>query len=253
MKYSLVFAGIALLVACSLACTKTKQEMIIIGHRGAMGYETENTLASVEKALELDVDAIEIDVFKIKSGEIVVFHDDEVDRLTNGTGAIEEMNFVEIANLTLEGGHRIPLLQDVLKRIDAKCKLNIELKGSETAEKVYHIIDYYIDKKGWKKEDFIISSFKWEELRKYRSLDNQIAIAVLTEEDPLDAIPVAEELNAVAINPYFKNISSQNLLKIHEKGFKVYTWTVNEEEEISRLRSLGVDGVFTNFPDRATK
>lgn len=239
--------------AFSMGCSTNKNEMIIIGHRGAMGYETENTLASIQKALDFKVDAIEIDVFKIKSGEIIVFHDDEVDRLTNSSGSIEEMNIIQVSNLQLQGGHRIPLLQDVLKLIDGKCKLNIELKGGNTAAKVHHIVNYYVDKKGWKLEDFIISSFKWNELYDYRALDKDVAIAVLTEGDPLQAIAVAEELDAVAINPYFENLNRQNLSKIQEKGFKVYTWTINEEKDILRVRDLGVDGIFTNFPDRAMK
>ncbi|WP_340199781.1 glycerophosphodiester phosphodiesterase [Ascidiimonas sp. W6] len=225
--------------------------MIVIGHRGAMGYETENTLASIQKALDFEVDAIEIDVFRIKSGEIVVFHDDTVDRLTNGTGSIEEMNIIEVKNLQLIGGHQIPLLQEVLKLIDGKCKLNIELKGKKTAGKVQHIVSYYMDKKGWNKEDFIISSFEWDELRDFRSLDQQMAIAVLTEDDPLKALAVAEELKAVAINPYYKNIDAETVNQIHNKGYKVYPWTVNEEVDIKKMKEIAVDGIFTNFPDRA--
>jgi len=86
--------------------------------------------------MELGVDMIEIDVFKIKSGEIAVFHDDRLERLTNGGGRIEEYDIVELKMLKLEGNHRIPQLQDVLKEIDHKVRLNIELKGANTADRV---------------------------------------------------------------------------------------------------------------------
>ena len=223
---------------------------MVIGHRGAMGYETENSLPSIQKALDLKVDAIEIDVFKIASGEIVVFHDDEVDRLTNGSGPIEQMNIIQVKRLKLNGGHSIPLLQDVLKLIDGKCKLNIELKGKDTANKVHHIMAYYITKNNWKKESFMISSFNWDELKAFRKLDKDVPIAVLTEENPLDALPVADSLKAIAINPYYKTLTAEIVNTIHEKGFKVYPYTVNETADINSMSALGVDGVFTNFPDR---
>ena len=223
---------------------------LVIGHRGAMGHETENTLASVQKALDLGVDMIEIDVFKISSGELVVFHDKTVDRLTNGPGNIEEYNISDLSRLILDGGHKIPMLQDVLKLIDNKVVLNIELKGANTADKVNHTIDFYTKSRGWSPENFIISSFNWDELRAMRKLNKNVAIAVLTEDDPLDAIEVGKELNAVAINPYFKNLDADVAKKIKEAGFKIYTWTVNEPEDIVAMKNLGVDGIITNFPER---
>ncbi|TLF46876.1 glycerophosphodiester phosphodiesterase [Maribacter aurantiacus] len=223
---------------------------LVIGHRGAMGHETENTLASVQKAMDLGVDMIEIDVFKIQSGEIVVFHDETVDRLTNGPGKIEEYNIFDLSRLIVNGGHKIPMLQDVLKLIDNKVALNIELKGEDTADKVNHIMNYYIEKQGWSPENFIISSFKWDELREMRKLNPNVQIAVLTEENPVDAIPVAKELNAVAINPYFKNLDLETANKIREAGLKIYVWTVNEDFDIDAMKRIGVDGIITNYPER---
>lgn len=224
--------------------------MLVIGHRGAMGYETENTLASIQKALDLGVDMIEIDVFKIESGEIVVFHDERLERLSNAGGKIEEFNIYDLAKVILEGNHKIPMLQDVLKLIDNKVKLNIELKGANTSEKVNFIIDYYVNKKGWTASNFVISSFNWDELRAMRDLNPNIDIAVLTEENPLDAISVAKELNAVAVNPWFKTLTKANTKQLQEEGFKVYTYTVNENEDIIKMKEFGVDGIFTNYPDR---
>ena len=223
---------------------------LVIGHRGAMGHETENTLASVQKALDLGVDMIEIDVFKIQSGEIVVFHDEKVDRLTNGGGNIEEYNIVQLRQLILDGGHKIPMLQDVLKQIDNKVVLNIELKGPGTADRVNFIVDYYVKSKGWSPENFVISSFNWDELRDMRSRNADIKIAVLTSEDPIIAIDVAKELKAVAINPHFETLTKENTAKIHEEGLKVYTWTVNEPEDIQKMTEFGVDGIITNYPER---
>ena len=216
-----------------------------------MGYETENTLASIQKALDLGVDMIEIDVFKIASGEIVVFHDERLERLANAEGKIEEYDIAELRNVILSGNHSIPLLEEVLGLTDNKVPLNIELKGDNTADQVNLIIDYYIREHGWDLENFVISSFKWEELRKMRKRNPDIAIAVLTEEDPLDALDVAKELNAVAINPWYKTLTKENVRKIQQEGFKVFTYTVNETKDIQKVTDFGVDGIFTNYPDRA--
>ena len=247
MKKALLFLGIVLLFN---ACSMTNSKPLVIGHRGAMGHETENTLASVQKALDLGVDMIEIDVFIIESGEIVVFHDERVDRLANSGGRIEEYNIFDLKQLILDGNHQIPMLQEVLDLIDNKVALNIELKGANTTERVNFIIDYYIKDRGWSPENFIISSFKWDELRKMREHNPSIKIAVLTEEDPSEAITVAKELNAVAINPNFKKLSAENTSQIQEEGFKVYTWTVNEPEDIQLMVDYGVDGIITNYPER---
>jgi len=215
-----------------------------------MGHETENTLASIQKALDLNVDMIEIDVFKIASGEIVVFHDEKIDRLTNGSGDIESLDLEALKNLTVEGDHKIPLLSEVLDVINHKVPLNIELKGPGTSEGVMHLIKTYMENEGWTLDDFLISSFNWEELKNMRRINKDIKIAILTEDDPLDAILIANDLNAVAINPNYLSLTKENVLEIKSQGFKVFTWTVNDTKQISKLRELGVDGVFTNYPER---
>jgi len=248
MKRNLLVAIAAALLLTS--CNMEKSKPLVVGHRGAMGHETENTLASIEKAMELGVDMIEIDVFKIKSGEIVVFHDDQVDRLTDSQGDIEGYDLDSLKQLTLKGNHKIPELTDVLDLMDNKVQLNIELKGAETAEKVNQIVNEYIKNHGWSLDNFVISSFKWDELEDMRAVNKKMKIAVLTSDDPLGAIDVAKELNAVAINPNYKTLTQGNTAKIQSEGLKVYTWTVNEPEDIQKMMEFGVDGIITNYPER---
>lgn len=242
----LVLAGIFLLQACS----NQKNTLMVIGHRGAMGYETENSLASVQKALDLGVDMIEIDVFEIKSKEIVVFHDGDVERLTQGVGKIEALNKQELEALRLDNGEKIPSLQEVLNLIDKKAKLNIELKGKNTAAPVARIVQSYIEEKGWRADDFIISSFHWDALAEFRALNQEVPIGVLTGEDPLAALETAGKLQALAIHPNFKTLTLENVDQIQQAGFKVFTWTVNEPEAIAKMKSLAVDGIITDYPDR---
>ncbi|WP_228236275.1 glycerophosphodiester phosphodiesterase [Allomuricauda sp. M10] len=248
MNRNVIVAFFAILIFSS--CQMKNSKPLVIGHRGAMGHETENTLASIQKAMDFGVDMIEIDVFKIKSGEIVVFHDEDVSRLSNGGGKIEDYNIVEVRQLTLEGNHKIPELKDVLKTIDNKVALNIELKGAGTADRVNKIVTHYIEDKGWLPENILISSFKWDELKVMREYNKDIQIAILTDQDPLRALDIAKELKAVAINPHFKSLTKENTAKIQDEGLKVYTWTVNEPEDIQLVESFGVDGIITNYPER---
>ena len=246
MQKILILSLIFTVLSCDIMDTKP----LIIGHRGAMGHETENTLASIQKAMDIGVDMIEIDVFRISSGELAVFHDERVERLTNGGGRIEEYNMFDMRQLILDGGHRIPVLQDVLKLIDNRVRLNIELKGKNTADRVNFVTQYYIEKRGWEAKNFLVSSFHWDELKTIREINPNIAIAVLTEGDPEAAIPIARELQAEAINPSYKQLNPENVKAIHDAGFKVYTYTVNEPEDIARMIDYGVDGIFINYPER---
>ncbi|NNG09311.1 MAG: glycerophosphodiester phosphodiesterase, partial [Arenibacter sp.] len=144
----------------------------------------------------------------------------------------------------------IPTLQDVLNLIDKKVQLNIELKGSNTADRVNFIMNYYIKEKGWSIDKFLISSFKWDELQTMRKLNSKVPIAILVGGDPLQALDIAKELGAVAINPSYKDLTLENTHEIKNAGYKIYPWTVNKPEDIKKIAQLGVDGIITNFPER---
>lgn len=226
---------------------------MVCGHRGAMGHATENTLESIKKGIELKADMLEIDVFKIKSGEMVVFHDDTVDRITNGKGKIEDYNFDDLRKILVDGKHQIPTLEEVIETINKRAILNIELKGSNTATDTHRIIEEF-KKKGWKNKDFFISSFKMEELEQMRSMNKEIAIGVLSYNEPLEnVIQKAKELNAQAINPYYKTLNAKDVAEIQANKFKVYPWTVNEPIDIENMQKLKVNGIITNYPERIAK
>lgn len=232
-------------------CTSNK--FVVCGHRGAMGRETENTLASIKKGMELKADMVEIDVFKIKTGEVVVFHDDDLDRITNAKGKIEAYTFEDLRKVLVAGKHQIPTLQEVIETIDKKVVLNIELKGTNTAADTYRIIEEY-KKKGWRNKDFFISSFRIGELQKMRSLSTDIAIGLLTYKDPIeDIIKTGKELKAQAINPYFKTLTVENVAIMKANNFKIYPWTVNELVDIDNLQQLKVSGIITDYPERIVR
>jgi glycerophosphoryl diester phosphodiesterase len=122
---------------------KEEKPFIVIGHRGAMGHIMENTLPSVQKALDLKVDWIEIDVFVCKTGELVVFHDEILDSLSTSSGKIEDLTLAEIKKVELNGGYSIPTLKEVIELINQKVPLNIELKGKNTAKPTFELLNQY--------------------------------------------------------------------------------------------------------------
>ena len=215
-----------------------------------MGHVTENTIPSIKKAIELGVDGIEIDVFKCKSGEIVVFHDKKLDRLTNSSGYIEDLSYDSINKIKVIGKYRIPQLIEVIDILPNEIFLNIELKGEETAKKVNEIVTEFINRTESKLDRFIISSFNWNELEKLRSYNSKIQIAVLTDTNPLNAISVSKKLNAVAINPNYKLLNKNTVNEIKKEGLKIFPYTVNSLNDIDKMKTFRVDGIITDYPER---
>ena len=238
-----------LMILAMTSCTSTTNPLVI-GHRGARGHVAENTVASVKKALELGVDGIEIDVFLCASGELVVFHDKTLEKLTDASGYIEELTLDSIHKITVLGREPIPTLSEVLDLTAGTTVLNIELKGTRTAAPTAAMLEAYFKAGTLKPEEVFISSFDWNELELFYAATHEVAIAVLTEDDPVDAIPVAQKLNAFAINPNFRSLNEKNVRKIHAAGLKIYPWTINEPADIEEMKRLGVDAIITDFPER---
>ncbi len=221
-----------------------------MGHRGAKAYVAENTMESIQEALRFNVDGIEIDVHECASGELVVFHDFTLDRMTNGTGEIGKHTLKELKALKVNEHYQIPILAEVMNLIDKTCLLNIELKGKHTAAKTCEIIDRYVKEKGWRYTDFIVSSFQHHELEDVYKLNKNIPLAVLTKANVAEAIEFAETIDAKIIHPNFALLTRENVNFAQQQGYKVNTWTVNDEETIARMKSYGVDGIISDYPDR---
>ena len=217
-----------------------------------MGHVLENTIESVQKAIELNVDGIEIDVFKSKTGELVVYHDPFLSRLSNSNAFIEQISLDSIKKIELIGGYFIPTLKEIVDIIPEKFFLNIELKGQDTAFETNKIIINYLNSYNFPVSKFIISSFKWDELKKIRSFNKDIPIAILV--DSLykidDAIKLAKQINAVALNPNKEFITKEIVNKIQSKNIKVYPYTINTPRNIRKMRSMGVDAIITDYPER---
>jgi len=224
--------------------------MLKIGHRGARGYEPENTLIGFQKAIDLHVDRIELDVHLSADGEIMVIHDETIDRTTDGKGMVNEFSLPELKRFHIEKDQHIPTLSEVLNLIDQKCDINIELKSYETADKVVDLIEKYVAEKNWKYNQFLVSSFDWNALQQVTFLNSEIPIGVLTETDLDLALAFAKFIQAKSIHPYFHLLTKENTERFQEKGFQVFPWTVNEIEDIKKTKTYNVNGIISDFPDR---
>lgn len=224
--------------------------MLKIGHRGAKGHAPENTLISFQKAMDLGVDGIELDVHLTSDEQLICLHDDTLDRTTSGTGLVSTFTLIELKAFRIDTLHEIPTLQEVLNLIDEKIFLNIELKGKNTAKPVSDLIEYYVSEKNWNYDHFIVSSFDWNALQEIRSLNPNIAIGVLTQTDLALAIGFADFIKAKSVHPYFHLLTNENTELMQQKGFQVFPWTVNELEDLQKIKSFKVDGIISDFPDR---
>jgi len=224
--------------------------MLKIGHRGAKAHVAENTLASFQQALDMGVDGIELDVHVCATGELVVIHDFTVDRTTNGSGEVHKMTLSELKKLSIDGLHSIPLLDEVMALVNRKCLMNIEMKGRHTAKPVSDFIDGYVKSRGWNYDDFIVSSFQREELLIMSDINKNIPLGILTQASVTQAWEWASEFSAKAIHPHFSLLTESNVKKAQQAGLKVYTWTINETEDIERIKSYNVDGIISDYPER---
>ena len=224
--------------------------MLKIAHRGAKGYEPENTLQAFQKALDLNADGIELDVHLSSDGHIIVIHDETIDRTTNGKGFVNTLSLSELKSFLIADQLEIPTLNEVFDLMDKKCLINIELKGAGTSNKVVSLIEKYISEKNWNYEHFIISSFDWNMLQEVHNLNPNIAIGVLTEENIDTALAFAEKIKARAIHPDYQLLNQENTKEIQKKGFLVLPWTVDSDEDIQKIKSYNVDGIISDFPDK---
>jgi len=220
-----------------------------IGHRGAMGYVAENTLASIEKAIELKVEAIEIDVHVCKSGEIIVIHDPKINRTTTGKGKVRDLTYNQIQKVNSEG-FQIPLLIEVLAFCEGKCNLHIELKGKGTAIKVAGLIEEFVNEGKWKYDQIFVSSFVTSRLKKIKKYNSNIRLGIIASKRTSKTLKKTVKNGYEVMYIYHKKIKPHFVRIAKLKKVKVYAWTVNESTDIKKVKRLEIQGIISDFPDR---
>lgn len=228
------------------------EALTIIGHRGAAGLEPENTIPSFRRALELGCRALELDVHRLpRDGDaLAVVHDQKLDRTTNLKGDVAQFTRQQLQQAVPP----VPTLEEVIESILRWCNdnqtdpkgitLNIELKGKNTAPASVRTMQRFPDL------GYLASSFDHAELKLFRELDQATMVAPLFHRWQPDCTKIAYALSASHINLSKRIVTEKRIRSIRQKGYKVWVYTVNTKRSARRLARLGVDGIFTDRPDR---
>ncbi|MAG91970.1 hypothetical protein CMO83_04810 [Candidatus Woesearchaeota archaeon] len=217
----------------------------IIGHRGAMAYEPENTILSIKKAIELGSDGVEIDVRRCKSGELIVINNDTVDRTTNGQGYVKDFTLDKLQKLDAGKGEKIPTLEEVINYINnKKIKLIIELKEKDLEKDVLILVE-----KHNLQNDSIIISFFHQIIKNIKKINKNIDTGLLFVGNPVNVSSLAKEADAIFLFTNFKYTDKDLVDNAHENNLKVYVWNIDDIENLEKMLKLGVDGVGSNKPD----
>lgn len=236
----------------------TPGSLLKIGHRGASGTTPELTRAAFLRALELGVDMIEFDIQLTKDGYLVVIHDHELERTTNGSGAVRDHTLAELKQLDAGAwfdqsfaGETILTLEEVIEIVGRRAMLNVEVKSppgdwSNTALKTVAVLTH-----AGILGTTVLSCFQMQALEKVRELSPAARIGVLWHQPEFDdAWRWARELAAWSFHPWSKVLTAEGVAEAHQRGLRVLTWTVNDPEEIGQVAAMGVDGIMSDFPER---
>ena len=238
--------------------TLSGKRAVVWAHRGASGYAPENTLEAFEKAVEMNADGVETDVYFSADGKIVICHDESIDRVSNGQGKVTEYTLEELKKFDFgvkfysgeRKGIRLPSLDelyDLYKNNDMV--VNVEVKSPHPdmpAALINKAKEFGIS------DRVVYSSFNHLQLRRILEIDSGARVAPLYSGNWLDMDVYAENMKAFAIHPHLAQIRTFTTLvaDCHAKGIAVNPWTVNGEPEIADMLNAGCDAIITNYPDR---
>ncbi|MBN1350747.1 glycerophosphodiester phosphodiesterase [candidate division KSB1 bacterium] len=238
-----------LLLACS---SSTRRKLMVTAHRGASGLAPENTIAAMLKAIDFHSDYAELDVQETKDGYLILLHDDDLNRTTNGSGAIWEKTLADLNHVDAGSwmsdefaNEPVPLLSAVMDTVEGKMKLNIELKISGHQVELERRVVKLIEEKRFV-DQCVVTSFNWDSVEKVKRLNPRIRAGLIFAEFPeRDIFKTDWELLSV----YHKLITPEFVQKAHAAGKEVHVWTVNDPKLMKKLIDDGVDNIITNRPD----
>jgi glycerophosphoryl diester phosphodiesterase len=216
--------------------------MMLMGHRGAAALEPENTLLSINRALEIGVNAVEIDVHVTKDKELAVIHDPTLDRTTNGTGPVSGYTLSEIKKFDAGKGERIPCLQEVIALIRGRGRLIVELKEEGTEQRVVELIE-----KNEFYDSACVISFWHMLVKRVKEMDSRIKTGVLLVGCPVDAC-LAKSAFADALVMNYAFVNRELVEAAHWEGVKVFIWNIDRPELLKPYADMQVDGIGSNDP-----
>lgn len=221
--------------------------MLRIAHRGASGYEVENTLSAFKTAIELGVDMVELDIRTCKTGESLVIHDKYI---RSKNIQLKDLTLSDIKKVHIEGDEKIPTLKEALQMIPKHVKVNIDIKDTKAVREVVLLIQEEI-KKGRTYSDFIVATYNLWTIFTINKMDSRIPTSLLIFFLPTVLIRLASRFhNTASVELEVKHVSKKTLDLAHQFGLQVFAWVANNPDEIRRLKQMKVDGIITDFPDR---
>ena len=237
------------------------EKTLILGHRGACGYAPENTMEAFRLAVEMGADGIELDIHLTSDGQVVVCHDEKIDRTSNGQGEITSYTLDELRALDFgyhfynkeRRGIKIPTLEEVFELVaPTNMIVNVEIKSSDPA--IIPVCHELVKRYGMQ-DRIIYSSFDHFQIERMKKHDPTTFIAPLYSFNMLNPWNYCLDIGAGASHPKHTQLRlNENYVKeCHERGIRVHTWTANTEEDIRFLLDAGVDAIITNYPDIALK
>lgn len=224
--------------------------MLILGHRGAGGSHDENTLAAMRFALECGADGIEFDV-RASREEILVIHDATVDRTTDASGPVADLDSAARKKLRTHHRHAVPSLDDVLAlRFNAHL-LNIEFKHGGISAEVMTIVRQCVQQQRISDSEVLLSSFDVATSRELAALRGGCRFGLLYESDFEDALSLADELDAWSLHMPLEAVNETDVARAQQHNLRVLVYTVNDRHALHWCAACGVDGIFTDYPDQA--
>jgi len=216
----------------------------VVGHRGAAGLEPENTLRSIQRAIDIGVDAVEVDARRCKDGDLVIMHDPAVDRTTNGKGRVSSLTLKELEAMDAGKGEKIPTLDELIEAVKGKVGLFVEIKEPETV----HDVVEHVTKAGMAANTTYVSFFHPSVLvAKQQSPSSRCG--VIFSCDPADPTRLALDVKAELVLPNHLYTSERTVKEAHQRSLIVQTWTVNNSDDLARVAKWGVDGVASDYPN----
>ncbi|MEV0965016.1 MULTISPECIES: glycerophosphodiester phosphodiesterase family protein [unclassified Streptomyces] len=215
---------------------------LTIGHRGVMGVEPENTLRSFVRAERAGMDAIELDLHLSKDGALVVMHDADVDRTTDGTGPIAEKTLAELRELDAGQGERIPVFEEVLDAVGLP--LQVEIKDAAVARVLADVMV---------KRELVdrieVTSFQDDAVREINTLVPGVRTALVASRWGSDIVERAQAVGAPALALNIRRLTLETVEHAHDEGLRVIGWVVNTQDHLRLVRALELDGATTDFPE----
>lgn len=221
---------------------------IIFGHRGASSSYPENTMEAFKQAFIEGALGIEFDVRFSADNEIVIIHDELIDRTSNGTGKVNSLTLKELRNFDFGFGEKILTLKEILLEFGNKYWLNIEIKEAGLEEQLVQLIyKYKISEK------VVVSSFYGEVLNKIKEIRSEIPTAFLYDFPINDLDELTNEIRIDGIHPGKDQINQKLIDQAHERSLSVRSWTIDEIDLALNFASINIDGIITNTPKAIIK